>query len=89
MERVPCEPGFDCPIKDKVECFEDIHHEYWPKSKYKTKVEKTFRELDDHKKLMCRGKHNDIHAESPEPEKPNRDEMLEKIKRSLGSKALK
>lgn len=78
MERknIPC-PGGDCPVK-RVEgkCYQDIHHEYWPKKDYKSDVEKEFRGLLVNQTFICRALHNAIHASQDPPEKPSRDEML-------------
>lgn len=80
MERIPCEQNNDCPVKAVVgRCFEDIHHDYFPRREYKTKIEKDFRNLDENKKLMCRMAHNAFHAMGIIPDKPSREEMLKRL----------
>mgnify|MGYP000935048371 CR=1 FL=1 len=56
-----------CPL-DKPHS--DLHHDYYPSSVYKTKVEKEFRQLPINKEQLCRCIHNAIHAMERPPEKP-------------------
>lgn len=78
---IPCTPEqmAECKWADtRKGCYEDVHHEYWPRKEYKTKVEKAFRGLVMNQTVMCRSLHDEEHA-GPPPEKPTRDEMLEVI----------
>lgn len=70
-----CSPNPDCPFYGN--CFEDTHHLYYPKSDYRTKVERTFRSI--HKVEMCRWAHVELHATQEPPEKPEYEEMVESI----------
>ena len=79
MERFPCSPEDreNCRVFGlEGRCYEDVHHEYWPKSEYKTRIEREFRLLDENKILVCRALHNEIHARRRQSEKPSRNEML-------------
>lgn len=81
MEYVPCPPERreNCQVFEaQGECYEDIHHEYWPRRAYRDRVAKKFVRLAINQTVMCRAIHQDIHAEAP-PQKPTRDEMLEAI----------
>lgn len=57
----------------------DVHHEYYPSSAYKTKLEKEFRELPINKEQICRCLHNAIHALEEPPKKPSVQEMRQAI----------
>lgn len=71
-----CSPSVDCPVRQFARgCFEDVHHEYYPRSDYVTKLEKEFRELPDNKTKMCRAQHNERHATEQPPEKPSVEDM--------------
>lgn len=79
MEHNPCSPEIreNCRVFQAVgECFEDLHHDYWPRRDYKTKVEKEFRGLQINERMICRALHNTIHATQMPPIKPTRDQML-------------
>jgi hypothetical protein len=77
MERQACGYQDICPLANtKRGCFEDIHHEFWPKRHYQTPLEKEFRELDENKVQMCRWEHEDLHRYEQPPEKPSREEMI-------------
>ena len=85
MEHFPCTPEqrANCPVLEaEGDCYEDVHHEYWPKSQYRTKIEREFRSLDENKILACRALHNEIHARRRASEKPSRNEMLRIINES-------
>lgn len=56
-------------------CYSDEHHLAWPRSDYRTKVERDFRNLSINKVQICRAEHDELHLEEP-PTKPTRDEML-------------
>lgn len=58
------------------------HHEFWPKSSYKTKLERQFRELPENKTRICAQEHDDLHACNLPPEKPERYEMLQAVEDS-------
>lgn len=73
MER-GCQPSPDCPNFTSG-CFEDTHHAYWPKTEYRTKLERTFRNLEVNKEEMCRAQHAELHATEQPPEKPTWDFM--------------
>ena len=75
MERIPCDPNTPCKLRDTIGCFEDIHHKAYPKSEYRTALEKKFRNHIMNKVLMCRQIHNDIHAQNLPPKKPTPEEM--------------
>lgn len=74
-EHIPCDPTIDCKLRETIGCYEDIHHEFHPKSKYRSKLEKAFRSHILNKVLICRALHNDAHATQPEPIKPTVIEM--------------
>lgn len=81
-EFIPCPPDIfeQCRVFEKEgECYEDVHHDYYPHPDYKTPVEREFRGLEINQKFMCRALHNAIHAQRTPPEKPPRKEMLEVI----------
>ncbi len=59
--------------------FYDIHHLYYPRSAYRTKLEKVFRELPCHKVRIHRRDHNQIHANDQPPRKPDRAFMFRVI----------
>ena len=61
------------------ECYQDVHHEYWPRSEYRTPVERQFRGLEVNQQFICRALHNAIHAEKRRSGKPPRKEMLRVI----------
>lgn len=65
-----------CPL---YQHFQDTHHLAYPRSDYRTGVEKRWRELDFNKVSICRGLHNAIHESGYLPEKPTREEMLTEI----------
>jgi hypothetical protein len=70
----------DCPFASH---FSDIHHAYFPRTSYVTRLEKTFRELPENKERLCRNEHNELHATSEIPEKPDKEFMLRAISRVL------
>lgn len=70
-----CGEEVECRLRDTIGCFEDVHHDYYPKRDYRTQIEKQFRELPENKQRMCRQQHNDIHATNGNPEKPSLEEM--------------
>lgn len=81
-EHAPCpaESLGQCPVFEaEGECYEDTHHEYWPRSEYRTKVEREFRGLEVNQIEICRWLHNQIHAERRRSGKPSRKEMLNVI----------
>lgn len=73
-----CQPSPDCP-NFSTGCFEDRHHEFWPKSDYETRVEKVFRSLACNIVSICRAEHEELHATSDPPEKPSQDSMVDAI----------
>ena len=72
-DGVTCQNQGDCGNTDYSE---DRHHLYWPRSAYRTAVEKRFRELAVNKIVICRLAHNEHHATTAPPEKPTREQML-------------
>ena len=83
MERFPCDPDRECPLREEDKCKEDVHHKYWPRRNYKGQVAKQFRNLDENKELTCRDRHNEIHATERTPRKPSNQEMIVVIAGSL------
>lgn len=78
-ENIPCPDGMyeNCPVFDSEgECYQDEHHDYWPRRDFVRKIEKRFRNLPENKVFICRALHNAIHATTPPPEKPTREEMI-------------
>lgn len=72
MEHIPCTNQDNCRLRNLGRgCFEDVHHEFYPRRMYQTPTEKRFRELDENKVRICRAEHDEIHAEWTIPEKPD------------------
>jgi len=69
-------PKPDCKYADKGGCFSDVHHQYYPRRAYVRSEEKEFRELPDHKEVLCRAEHDELHATEFPPPKPSREVML-------------
>jgi hypothetical protein len=61
----------------------DVHHRYYYRRDYASGLSKVFRELEENKVLICRAEHEEIHATTPPPEHPSREEMLQAIGRNL------
>ena len=57
----------------------NVHHLWWPSGRYKTPLERMFRELPCHKVELAIEAHNLIHRHSPPPDKPPPHEMVEII----------
>lgn len=74
-ERIPCSPDIPCKYREEDECFEDIHHEAYPKSAYRTALEKKFRNHVMNKVLICRAIHDEEHAQGLPPRKPTAEEI--------------
>jgi hypothetical protein len=74
-EYFPCNPEIPCRYREEDECFEDIHHEAYPKSEYRTALEKRFRNHVMNKVLTCRALHDDEHAQNLPPRKATPKEM--------------
>jgi len=71
MERRPCTNQEECRLaKLPRGCFEDVHHEVFPRRNYTGKLEKEYRELDINKVLGCRALHDEFHATHEPPPKP-------------------
>ena len=77
FEYIPCNPETPCKYREEDDCFEDIHHEAYPKSEYRGQLEKRFRECALNKVLICRAVHDDIHKQDLPPRKPSEDTMRE------------
>jgi hypothetical protein len=60
-------------------CFSDIHHLYFPRREYRSPTEKRFRELSENKVQLCRQDHDDLHAVTDIPEKPDLEIMRQAI----------
>lgn len=72
----------DCKYVGTEQCLLTIHHEFYPRRDYRTKIEKQFRELVINKTMLPRCEHDNLHATQTPPEKPSRDEMLVAISRT-------
>ncbi len=74
MSRHPCpNANEDCPLYNSESgCYADIHHEYWPRSNYRTSLEKRFRQ--HFTELICREVHDELHS-LPPPNKPSVEQM--------------
>lgn len=83
-DRIPCNPDWECPIRETEGCREDLHHEAYPKSEYRKGVEKRFRDHVMNKVIMCRAMHNEEHAQWLIPKKPSRDEMRQLMEEHNG-----
>lgn len=68
-------PRPDCKYA-REGCFADTHHDFYPRSDYRTPTEKRFRELPENKELLCRAEHDERHATEAPPQKPPREVML-------------
>jgi len=77
FEEIPCNSETPCKYREEDECFEDIHHEAFPKSAYRDGLEKRFREHVLNKVLICRAVHDDIHAQNLIPQKPSPEQMIQ------------
>ena len=80
----------NCPIahegcKYHPNCFADTDHYYYPKSDYKTPLEKEFRELPENKQQICREMHDLRHITETPPPKPDLNFMREAIRRYRGT----
>lgn len=64
-------------------CVANTHHHYWPKFKYTTAVERSFRELPENKEQMCMEEHRELHETTPPPKKPSRDFMLNALQKGI------
>jgi hypothetical protein len=62
-----------CPSCGKSDCFTDRHHAYWPRSRYKTPLEREFRGLFITPMRRC--EHTELHWKTPPPPKPTRAVM--------------
>jgi hypothetical protein len=74
-DYIPCNPDIPCKYREEDECFEDLHHEAYPKSAYRTELEKKFRNNILNKVMMCRAIHDEEHAQQLPPKKPSVPEM--------------
>lgn len=74
-DRIPCSPDIPCRYREEDECFEDLHHEAYPKSAYRTELEKKFRNHVMNKVIMCRAMHDEEHAQWLIPKKASPEEM--------------
>lgn len=74
-DRIPCNPDTPCKLRELEQCREDLHHEAYPKSAYRTALEKKFRNHVMNKVVMCRAMHDEEHAQWLVPKKPSPEEM--------------
>lgn len=74
-DRIPCNPDIPCKYRDTSGCYEDLHHEAWPRRDYITPLEKRFRNHVLNKVIICRAIHDDEHAQGLIPVKPHPAEM--------------
>lgn len=81
MSRGECpDPVPECQyFNTDAGCFSDTDHLYSPAYRYKTLIEKTFRELPSNKQQICRRLHDLKNATEPHPEKPSREFMCQAI----------
>lgn len=75
MESCP-EPKPDCPFAQTALCGLTKHHDYWPKKEYSTKIEKRFRELKSHVRLLPNCEHREFHLNNRPPVKPPLKHMV-------------
>lgn len=78
-ERYSCSQEIPCRLRADGLCREDIHHEAYPRTDYRTTLEKKFRNYVLNKVLICRALHDDEHAQHIPPVKPS----VASMKRSL------
>lgn len=70
----------DCKYYAKESgCHETVHHVYFPSTDYKGCTEKIFRNLPENKEILCRRLHDIVHVLESPPEKPTREDMVERI----------
>lgn len=58
------------------DCFADTHHDWYPRTEYRTHLEKQFR--SSFVRLLCRAEHDIIHANGI-PVKPSPEIMTEML----------
>jgi hypothetical protein len=80
MERVPCEPNPNCKFYKSGSCYKNRHHLYYPRSDYRTPLEKQFRSASEHIVTLCRSQHEQLHLKTKPPEKPSPDTMREVLR---------
>lgn len=80
MARGLCsaEARANCPIMQGC-VGSDVHHLAFPANRYRSRIEKQWRELDFNKEQIPRCLHNAIHSTGYIPDKPDREEMLQEI----------
>lgn len=78
MKR-PCENASEACRYYETGCYADVHHVWWPRRKYRSQVERQFRELPENKEVLCREAHDDLHATTRPPVKPPREVMIRAI----------
>jgi hypothetical protein len=67
-------PG--CPYMERGGCASNEHHRLWPRRRYKSQLEKQFRDLPENKEQLCRWEHDLLHEFELPPEKPSLETML-------------
>jgi hypothetical protein len=79
MSYAPCPNENEACRFYEEGCYSDLHHSYYPRKRYTTSIERTFRNLPENKEMMCRDEHSELHATEQPPHKPRREEMLQAI----------
>lgn len=75
-------PTRPCPLSNEScryfpECYEDIHHPDWPKSLYRSRLERRYRAERAVGNYLCRNEHDLLHLLEEPPDKPSGPEMKE------------
>lgn len=76
--RCSAEARAACPFVSRA-CFTDEHHLAFPANRYRTRVERRWRELEFNKTQIPRCIHDAIHASGYFPAKPDREVMTSEI----------
>lgn len=86
LEGSPCNSERECQLRDTIGCYEDLHHEAFPRALFLGigVVGIVFRELPENKVRGCRQLHNDEHALGI-PEVPSEQLMLLAIIEALNT----
>lgn len=74
-----------CPVHGDEPCTEfNLHHHWWPRKHYKSKLERLFRQMFTIR--ICVEWHKHIHATTPAPKKPSAAEMRRAIDQKLAER---
>lgn len=71
-----------CKYFDGVGCFTDRHHVFYPRTDYRSPVEKSFRNLPENVVDLPRCEHDELHATEEPPLKPSLEVMREAVNAS-------